>query len=74
MKTATIEDLETRLPAVLDWLRSGEDVIVKAEPIAPPVEETVDSSKSAAFRDRTGETVLSQTELDALFDHMRGPY
>ena len=90
MKTATLEDLQTRLPAVLAWVRSGEDVIVKGEPVARPAEEDekVDWSKSAVFkrpnpvdlsnstvyRDRTGEPVLSQADLDALFDHLRGPY
>ena len=77
MKTATLNDLQTRLDTVLAWVRSGEDVVVKGEPVAPPAppeEKTVDWSKSTGFRDRTGETVLSQQDLDELFDDMRGPY
>ena len=91
MKTATLEDLQTRLPAVLAWVRSGEDVIVKGEPVARIASEEdemvdwsksavfkrpnpVDLSKSTVYRDRTGEPVLSQEDLDALFDHLRGPY
>ena len=79
MKTATLEDLETRLPTILDWVKSGEDVIVKgaspthpAKPVLPTTR--VDLSKSSVYRDRTGDPVLSQEDLDALFDHMRGPY
>lgn len=79
MKTATLEDLETRLPTILDWVKSGEDVIVKgASPTHPtkPVlpKARVDLSKSSVYRDRTGDPVLSQEDLDALSDHMRGPY
>ena len=78
MKTATLHDLQTRLGTVLDWVRSGEDVVVKGEPVAPPAqqeEKKVDWTKSAAFqRDRTGEPVLTQQDIDELFDYMRGPY
>ena len=78
MKTATLNDLQTRLPTVVAWLQSGEDVVVKGEPVASPAlaeEKKVDWSKSAAFRrDRTGETVLTQQDLDELFEDMRGPY
>ena len=77
MKTATLNDLQTRLSTVVAWLQSGEDVVVKGEPVAPPVpleEKKVDWTKSTGFRDRTGETVLSQQDLDELFDDMRGPY
>ena len=78
MKTATLHDLQTRLGTVLDWVRSGEDVVVKGEPVAPLAlqeEKKVDWTKSAAFqRDRTGEPVLTQQDIDELFDYMRGPY
>ena len=78
MKTATLNDLQTRLDTVLDWVRSGEDVVVKGEPVAalaPEEKKTVDWTKSAAFqRDRTGEPVLTQQDIDELFEHMRGPY
>ena len=78
MKTATLNDLQTRLSTVLAWVQSGEDVVVKGEPVAPPApqeEKKVDWSKSAAFlRDRTGESVLTQQDLDELFEDMRGPY
>ena len=78
MKTATIEDLQHRLATVFSWLEAGEDVVVKSaatKPVAPFAPAKVDWTKSAAFqRDRTGEPVLSQQDLDELFEHMRGPY
>lgn len=78
MKSATIEDLQTRLPQVLSWLRSGEDVVVKGEApaVRPAVqpEQKVDWSQSAVFRDRTGEPVLSREQIEELFEDMRGPY
>lgn len=78
MKTATLNDLETRLPTVLGWLKGGEDVMVKGEPLTQPMpaeQAKVDWTKSAAFnRDRTGETMLTQKDLDELFEDMRGPY
>ena len=78
MKTATLEDLTTRLSTVLAWVRSGEDVIVKGEspvrPAAPAAPGKVDWSQSTAFRDRTGEPVLSHKDLAELFEDMRGPY
>ena len=77
MKTATLEDLQTRLPAVLAWVRSGEDVIVKGEPVARTAseEEKVDWSKSAVFkRPKSDRPVLTQKDLDELFDDLRGPY
>ena len=50
--------------------------MVKGEPLARPEapEQEVDWTKSAAFRDRTGEPVLTQRDLDELFEEMRGPY
>jgi antitoxin (DNA-binding transcriptional repressor) of toxin-antitoxin stability system len=77
MKTATLNDLQTRLSTVLEWVRGGEDVVVKGEPVAQPVplvEKEVDWSKSAVFRRPKGEPVLTQKDLDELFDYMRGPY
>ena len=77
MKTATLEDLQTRLPAVLAWVRSGEDVIVKGEPVARTAseEEKVDWSKSAVFkRPKSDRPVLTQEDLDELFNDLRGPY
>ncbi len=79
MKTATLNDLQTRLDTVLDWVRSGEDVVVKGEPVtpvAPQDEKKVDWSKSAAFRDRTGEPMLkmSKEELQEFYGDMRGSY
>ena len=77
MQTATLDDLRNRLPTILAWLESGEDVVVKGKPVAPPettAEKKADWSKSTGFRDRTGETVLNQRDLDELFDDMRGPY
>ena len=77
MRTATLEDLQTRLPAILTWVRSGEDVIVKGEPIprTEAEEEKVDWSKSAVFkRPKSDRPVLTQEDLDELFDDLRGPY
>ena len=76
MRTATLHDLQTRLHAVLAWVKGGEDVMLKGEPVAQraALEQKVDWSQSAAFRDRTGEPVLTQRDLDDLFEEMRGPY
>lgn len=78
MKTATLNDLETRLATILTWVRSGEDVVVKGEPIAPapPADRKVDWSKSAALRDRTGEPMIAMTaeELQEFYRDMRGRY
>jgi antitoxin (DNA-binding transcriptional repressor) of toxin-antitoxin stability system len=76
VKIATLHDLQTRLHAVLAWVKGGEDVMVKGEPLARPdaSEQKVDWSHSAAFRDRTGEPVLTQGDLDELLEEMRGPY
>ena len=69
------EDVVVKAPAkaaanqqtegAVDWTKSA----VFRRPMTP-----VDLSKSTVYRDRTGEPVLSQADLDALFDHLRGPY
>lgn len=76
MKTATLEDLKTRLAVIVGWVEQGEDVVVKGEPTARTgaPDEKVDWSKSAVFRRRKGEPVLSQQDLDELFEDMRGPF
>ncbi len=76
MKTATLNDLRTRLATIVEWVEHGEDVVVKGEPKPQPAapQTPVDWSKSAVFRDRTGEPVLTQREVDELFEDMRGPY
>ncbi len=77
MKTATIHDLQTRLPTILAWLEAGEEVMVKpkAATPAPPGEKKVDWTQSAAFmRDRTGEPLLSQQDLDELYEEMGSRY
>jgi hypothetical protein len=50
------------------WVKGGEDVMVRGEPVARPkaLEQKVDWSHSAAFRDRRGEPVLTQRDLDEL--------
>ena len=78
MKTATLNDLETRLGTVLDWVRSGEDVVVKGEPVAPPAqqeEKKVDWSKSAVFRRPKEEPIaMTAEELQEFYQDMRGSY
>lgn len=79
MKTATAHDLLTRLPTILAWLEAGEEVVVKPKVGKPTkatqAEQKVDWSKSAAFRrDRTGERVLTQQELDEFYEEMKGNY
>ena len=77
MRTATLDDLQSRLPTILTWVRSGEDVIVKGEPVAraESEEEKVDWSKSAVFkRPKSDRPVLTQEDLDELFNDLRGPY
>ncbi|MEO7318099.1 MAG: hypothetical protein ABIZ56_03815 [Chthoniobacteraceae bacterium] len=77
MKTATIEDLQTRLDTILTWVRSGEDVVVKGEPAAKtnPAEEKVDWSKSAVFqRPPTGKLDMTGEELQEFYQDMRGSY
>lgn len=76
MKSATLEDLKTRLAVIVGWVEQGEDVVVKGEPATTTArpDESVDWSESAVFRRRKGEPVLSQQDLDELFEDMRGPY
>ena len=77
MKTATLEDLQTRLPAVLAWVRSGEDMIVKGKPVARTAcdEEKVDWSKSAVFRRPKEEPIaMTEAEWQEFYQDMRGPY
>jgi hypothetical protein len=75
MKTANASDLTTRLPTILAWLEAGEEVMVKPDfrrSSAPQVNgSSVDWTQSAAFqRDSTGEAVLSQEDLDDLYEEM----
>ena len=79
MRTATAHDLLTRLPTILAWLEAGEEVVVKPKTVQPtkasPAEQKVDWSQSAAFqRDRTGEPVLCQQDLDELNEEMGSRY
>jgi len=76
VKTATLDDLKTRLATIVGWVERGEDVMVKGKRLPQPTtpQTSVDWSKSAAFRDRTGEPVLTRQDLDELFEDMRGPY
>ncbi len=76
MRTATAHDLLTRLPTILAWLEEGEEVVVKPKAVKPAaVEAKVDWSQSAAFqRDRTGEPVLFQQDLDELYEEMGSRY
>ncbi len=70
-----MHDLQTRLATVLSWLENGEDVVVKSQPKkGQPVEQKVDWSKSAAFRDRTGERVLNAEETAELYVSFKGEY
>ena len=77
MKTATLNDLQTRLSTVVAWLQSGEDVVVKAPTrpaVCPPSEEIVDWKESGAFRDRTGERILTAAETAELYESYKGDY
>jgi len=78
MRTATIHDLQTRLPTILAWLEAGEEVVVKPKAMQtatpPPSEPKVDWTKSAAFRDRTGERVLNLEETVELYESIKGDY
>ncbi len=78
MRTATLNDLQTRLSTVLAWVQGGEDVVVKGEPISPPApqeEKKVDWSKSAAFRRPKGEMIkMTEAELQEFYGDMRGSY
>ena len=52
-------------------------MIVKGEPVTRTAgeEEKVDWSKSAVFkRPKSDRPVLTQKDLDELFDDLRGPY
>lgn len=75
MKTATAEDLLTRLPTILAWLEEGEEVVVKPQVVkltkATPAEQKVDWSQSAAFRGRTRERVLNEKETAKLADESK---
>ena len=75
MKTATVDDLENRLSVVLGWLQSGEDVVVKAPAKAAANQRTeaaVDWTQSGAFRDRTGERMLTAEETVELYESYKG--
>ena len=78
MKTATLDDLRNHLSTIVGWLENGEDVMLKSKPPSPPsvTPGPVDLSKSAAFRDRTGEPLLrmSKEELQEFYQEMRGRY
>lgn len=76
MRTATAHDLMTRLPTILAWLEAGEEVVVKPKVMkVTAVEPQVDWTTSAAFqRDRQGEPVLSQQDLNELYEEMGGRY
>lgn len=77
MKTATLNDLETRPGTILAWLRSGEDVVVKGAPAAKtePAQKTVDWSKSAVFgRPPTGKLDMTEAELQEFYRDMRGSF
>ena len=78
MKTATLNDLQTRLSTVLEWVRAGEDVVVKGEPVAPPApleEKTVDWTKSAVFRRPASKKIeMTEAELQEFYGDMRGSY
>jgi len=77
MKTATVDDLENRLSVVLGWLQSGEDVVVKAPSKSVSnqrAEEAVDWTQSGAFRDRTGERMLTPEETAELYESYKGDY
>lgn len=78
MRTATMLDLQTRLPTILAWLEAGEEVVVKPKAVnkaAPSAAESkVDWSQSAAFRDRTGERMLNAEETAELYQSFKGDY
>lgn len=81
MKTATAEDLLTRLPTILAWLDEGQEVVLTSRPRKPAVasnredQTKVDWSKSAVFkRPLSHPPLLSQADLDELFEDVRGPY
>ena len=79
MKTATLDDLQTRLSTVLAWVRGGEDVMVKApsgpaSEAQPPPPPRVDWSQSGALRDRSGENFLSEEETRELYESLKGEY
>lgn len=79
MRTATIHDLQTRLPTILAWLEAGEEVVVRPQAAKPAVmaavEPKVDWTQSAAFqRDRSGEPFLTQQDLDELYEEMGSRY
>ena len=78
MQTATLDDLRNRLPTILAWLESGEDVVVKGKPATepqPPGDEKVDWSKSAVFqRPKSAAPLLTHEDIKELFDDLRGPY
>lgn len=76
MRTATAQDLLTRLPTIFAWLEEGEEVVVKLKAQQPtqdpPAEQKVDWSQSAAFRDRTGEQMLNAEETAELYESFKG--
>lgn len=77
MKTATLEDLRTRLATIVEWVEQGEDVVVKGEKPAPQLpQKPVDWSQSAVFRRRDDEEMIpmSKEELQEFYQDIRGSY
>ena len=78
MKTATLDDLKTRLATIVGWVERGEDVMVKGKQLPEPTmpQASVDWSKSAVFRrapDRKA-VALTAEELQDFYQEIRGSH
>ena len=79
MRTATMNDLQTRLSTVLSWLEAGEEVVVKPKAVETPPKPApvpkVDWTTSAVFqRPLSNPPLMSQAELDEFYEFMKGEY
>ena len=78
MKTATLDDLKTRLATIVGWVERGEDVMVKGQqfPQPAPPQTSVAWSKSAVFRRPPDRKTVAMTaaELQEFYQEMRGSH
>lgn len=81
MKTATVRELRNHYNTLLDWVAGGEEVVItkrgkSVARLVPEVaegEKVVDWSESPAVtRDRSGERVMTDGQLKALWDQLDG--
>ncbi len=80
MQTASVRELRNHYNTLLDRVAEGEEIVItkRGKPVARLVPDTgnqpekVDWSQSVAMRDRAGEKMMSEEQLQALWDELDG--